>query len=166
MAKAKKSSRKKVSSKRAAKRPSKVERVARKVVNRAVKQATRIAQKTAKQVVRQAAKSVPKNVQRQVVSTVNQAIAPTGFQLVQSNKKLVGEISHFFDKISVAVIEVKDTINEGDAITIEGPQTNLKQKVASMQIEHDKIKSARKGQSVGMKVSGQVRRKDLVYKAL
>lgn len=162
MAKAKKSVKKKVSSKAKKVKTTRVERVARKVV----KQATKIAQKTAKQVVRQAIKSIPKDATRQAMSAVNQAIAPTGFQIVQSNKKLVGEISHFFDKISVAVIEVKDTINEGDAVTIEGPQTNLKQKISSMQIEHDKIKSAKKGQSVGMKVSGPVRRKDLVYKAL
>lgn len=178
MAKAKKSAKRKVSHKAKRVRTTRVERVAKKVVKQAVRQATktarqagRIAQQATKMAVKAAAQAVPprvaKDVRRQVVSTVNQALAPAGLQLVATgNKRLVGEISHFFDKISVAVIEVKDTLNEGDAITIEGPQTNLKQKVASMQIEHDKIKSARKGQSIGMKVSGSVRRKDLVYKAL
>ncbi len=82
----------------------------------------------------------------------------------KTDKKLVGEISHFFDKISVAVVEVKAEMKAGDTILIEGPMTNLKQKVDSMQIEHEKIATAKKGQSVGMKVSGPVRKKDLVYK--
>ena len=82
----------------------------------------------------------------------------------KTDKKLVGEISHFFDKISVAVVEVKSEIKTGDTILIEGPQTNLKQKVGSMQIEHETIASAKKGQSIGMKTSGPVRKKDLVYK--
>ena len=81
-----------------------------------------------------------------------------------AEKKLVGEISHFFDKISVAVVEVKSEIKTGDTILIEGPQTNLKQKVESMQIEHEKVAAAKKGQSIGMKVAGPVRKKDLVYK--
>jgi hypothetical protein len=79
-------------------------------------------------------------------------------------KKLVGEISHFFDKILVAVVEVKSEMKTGDTILIEGPMTNLKQKVDSMQIEHEKVAAAKKGQSIGMKVAGPVRKKDLVYK--
>jgi len=79
-------------------------------------------------------------------------------------KKLIGEISHFFDKISVAVVEVKTEMKTGDTILIEGPLTNLKQKVDSMQIEHEKVAVAKKGQSIGMKVAGPVRKKDLVYK--
>lgn len=81
-----------------------------------------------------------------------------------ANKKLVGEISHFFDKISVAVVEVKSELKVGDTVLIEGPQTNLKQKITSMQIEHSAVQTAKKGQSIGMKVSGPVRKKDLVYK--
>lgn len=81
-----------------------------------------------------------------------------------ADKKLIGEISHFFDKISVAVVEVKSEMKTGDTILIEGPMTNLKQKVDSMQIEHEKVAVAKKGQSIGMKVSGPVRKKDLVYK--
>ncbi|MBI4095610.1 MAG: U32 family peptidase C-terminal domain-containing protein [DPANN group archaeon] len=121
-----------------------VKRVAKKVVKRAVKQAVRVA-----------------------LPAVNKALAPAGLKVVQTaNKRLVGEISHFFDKISVGVIEVKDTIKAGDKISIEGPQTNFTQTVASMQIEHDKIDSAKKGQSVGMKVAKEVRKKDLVYRLI
>lgn len=79
-------------------------------------------------------------------------------------KKLVGKISHFFPKISVAVIEVEAPIKVGDKISIEGPTTKFEQTVESMEVEHKKVKSAKKGDSIGMKVAEKVREKDLVYK--
>jgi translation elongation factor EF-Tu-like GTPase len=76
----------------------------------------------------------------------------------------VGKVSHFYNKINVAVIEVKDTISVGDQIFIKGPTTDIKQTVDSMEIEHEKIKQATAGHSVGMKVKGRVRENDIVYK--
>ncbi len=79
-------------------------------------------------------------------------------------KKKIGVIIHFFDGIGVAVIKLSGTIKLGDQLSIEGATTNLKQKVASMQIEHKTVTQAKKGQSVGMKVKGKVKEKDMVYK--
>jgi translation elongation factor EF-1alpha len=76
----------------------------------------------------------------------------------------VGKVSHFFNKINVAVIEVEDTIAVGDQIFIKGPTTDIKQTIDSMEIEHEKIKQATAGHSVGMKVKGRVRENDIVYK--
>jgi translation elongation factor EF-Tu-like GTPase len=76
----------------------------------------------------------------------------------------VGKVSHFFTKINVAVIEVKDTISVGDQIFIKGPTTDIEQTVDSMEIEHEKVKQVTAGHSVGMKVKGRVRENDIVYK--
>ncbi len=76
----------------------------------------------------------------------------------------VGRVSHFFGNVSVAIIEVTDTISVGDKIVIKGPTTDIEQTVDSMEIEHVKVKQAEAGQSVGMKVKGRVREKDTVYK--
>ncbi len=81
-----------------------------------------------------------------------------------ASKNLVGVVTHFFDKISVAVIEVKAPVAVGDQISIEGPQTNFKMKISSMQVEHKPIKKAKKGDDIGMKTPKPVRAKDLVYK--
>lgn len=81
-----------------------------------------------------------------------------------AEKKLVGEISHFFPKINVAVIEVKAPLKVGDKVSIEGPTTNFQQKIDSMEVEHKKVKAAKKGESIGMKVAEKVRERDLVYK--
>ena len=76
----------------------------------------------------------------------------------------VGRVSHFFGKINVAIIEVKDIISVGDQILIKGPTTDIEQTVDSMEIEHTKVKQAEAGQSIGMKVNARVRENDLVYK--
>ena len=76
----------------------------------------------------------------------------------------VGKVSHFFTKINVAVIELNDTLSVGDKIFIKGPTTDIEQTVDSMEIEHEKIKQATAGHSVGMKVKGRVRANDIVYK--
>jgi len=76
----------------------------------------------------------------------------------------VGKVTHFFSKINVAVIELAATLTVGDRIRIQGPTTNFEQTVESMQIEHANVKTAKAGQSIGLKVKERVREKDTVYK--
>ena len=85
---------------------------------------------------------------------------------MEGDKKKVGVISHFYSKINVAIIELEDTLTQGDMIEIAGPTTNVKQKVDSMQIEHKNVPSAKKGQSIGLLVGDKVKEKDVVYKLL
>jgi len=80
--------------------------------------------------------------------------------------KEIGKVSHFFTKISVAVIELTSTLSVGDRILIKGPTTNFEQTVNSMQIEHENVKVAKAGQSIGLKVDERVREEDTVYKIL
>jgi len=81
-------------------------------------------------------------------------------------KKKIGKISHYYSKIGVAVVDLEDTLVVGDTIEISGPATNVTQTVDSMQIEHENVKQAKKGQSIGMKVSDRVRENDVVYKII
>ena len=76
----------------------------------------------------------------------------------------VGEVSHYFTRISVAVIELTDTISVGDRIAIKGMTTDFEQAVESMQIEHDSIQKAGEGDSIGLKVEDRVRKGDVVYR--
>lgn len=85
----------------------------------------------------------------------------------QAEEMQVGKVTHYFPKISVAVVEVTaGSIKTGDEIRIKGHTTDFRQKVASMQVEHDKVEVAEPGMSVGMKVDEPVRDHDLVYKAV
>ncbi|MBX5328811.1 MAG: translation elongation factor-like protein [Candidatus Bathyarchaeota archaeon] len=78
----------------------------------------------------------------------------------------VGRVTHFFPKISVAVIELTKPLSVGDTILIKGPTTDFEQVVESMQIEHKNVQQAKAGQSIGLKVAERVREKDMVYKKL
>lgn len=76
----------------------------------------------------------------------------------------VGEIIHFFTKINVAIVELTAALAVGDQIIIKGPTTNVEEKVESMQIEHENVQKATRGQSIGLKVNDRVREHDVVYK--
>lgn len=78
-------------------------------------------------------------------------------------KRLIGRVTHYYSKIGVAIIELKDTLTAGDSISIEGPSTNLQETADSMQVEHESVKVANRGNSVGLKVSDKVRPGDNVY---
>ncbi len=79
--------------------------------------------------------------------------------------KLIGKITHYFDKIKVAVIELSGSLSVGDTIRIVGGEnTDFKQEVTSMEVEHKKMKKAKKGQVIGMEVKEKVREGYKVYK--
>lgn len=78
----------------------------------------------------------------------------------------IGKITHFFSKISVAVIELKASLKVGDTIVIKGPTTDFQQVVDSMQIEHENVQTALAGQSIGLRVVQRVRETDAVFKKL
>ena len=84
----------------------------------------------------------------------------------EENVVEIGRITHFFTKISVAVIELTMPLAVGDTIMIKGPTTDFEQPVESMQIEHNNVQRAEAGQSIGLRVAQRVRENDMVYKKL
>ncbi len=84
----------------------------------------------------------------------------------EENVVEVGHITHFFPKISVAVVELTAPLTKGDRILVKGPSTDFEQTVDSMQIEHKDIERAEAGQSVGLKTAQLVKEKDVVYKKM
>lgn len=78
----------------------------------------------------------------------------------------VGKITHYFDKIGVAVVELVDTLKTGDQIRIGGVGKDFQMTVSSMQVEHEQIEEAKKGNTIGMKVDQSVRVGDEVFKLI
>lgn len=68
----------------------------------------------------------------------------------------VGYVTHFYPKISVAIVEVTKELNLGDSIVIEKGNTRVEQTVESMQIEHTPISQAKPGDVIGLKVNERV----------
>lgn len=86
--------------------------------------------------------------------------------LSEENIIEVGRITHFYTRISVAVVELSAPLAVGDTILVKGPNTDFEQVVESMQIEHENIEKAGAGQSIGLKVVQRVREGDIAYKKL
>lgn len=75
----------------------------------------------------------------------------------------IGVVTHFYDRISVAVIQLSGPIWVGDVVQILGRTTEFEQQVGSLQIEHEYIHEAGAGQKVALKVIERVRPRDVVY---
>lgn len=79
-------------------------------------------------------------------------------------EKEIGEVTHYFSKIGVAVVKLKDSLRQGETIHIKGHTSDFTQTVDSMEIEHKKVQLAKKGQSIGLKVKEHAREGDVVYR--
>ena len=80
-------------------------------------------------------------------------------------EELVGVISHYFDKIGVAAINMTGgDLSVGDTIHIKGHTTDITTTVESMQIEHEKVNKAGKGDAVGIRIDEKVREHDQVFR--
>jgi putative protease len=77
---------------------------------------------------------------------------------------LAGKITHFYKAINVAAMDVSDHLEVGNTIHIKGHTTDFEQKIESLQIEHESVTKAEKGQVVGIVVKDYVREHDLVYR--
>ena len=75
----------------------------------------------------------------------------------------VGEITHFFDKISVAVVDLLADLSVNDKIKITG-SNGFEQTVESMQVDHEQIEKAKKGDTVGLKLDNPAKAGDEIYK--
>ncbi len=80
-------------------------------------------------------------------------------------EKLVGVVTHYFDKLKVAVVKAKKDLKLKDKLHfVGGEDTDFKQVITSMQYNHEKIKKALKGKEFGMKVSKIVREGYKIFK--
>lgn len=78
--------------------------------------------------------------------------------------KQIGKVTHYYDKINVAVVELIGNLKVGDAIKIVGHGSEFTQVVNSMQIEHEKLEEAHKDQEIGLQVDKSVKEGDVVFK--
>lgn len=77
----------------------------------------------------------------------------------------IGRVTHYFPKVgATAVLVERDTIRLGDTLYFKGHTTHFKQKVESMQFEHQPILEAISGQEVGIQTKARTREHDLVFK--
>ncbi len=71
--------------------------------------------------------------------------------------KVVGKVSHYFDKIGVAALVLTGPLAVGDTVKVSGHGKDFTQVVSSMQIEHEAVQSGKKGDDVAIKVDQPVK---------
>ncbi len=76
----------------------------------------------------------------------------------------VGEVTHFYNRISVAVVKLSQDMHVGDKLHFLGAHTDFLQEVGSMQIEHEAVDRAKAGTEVAIKVDKRVRRGDSAFR--
>jgi translation elongation factor EF-1alpha len=81
-------------------------------------------------------------------------------------EKHIGQVTHYYGRISVAVLELSGGLKVGDVVHIRGHTTDFTQEVKSMEIEHQKVQSVGPGADVALKVIEQARQGDAVYKVV
>lgn len=77
----------------------------------------------------------------------------------------VGKVTHYYDKLGVAIIDLDNTLSVGDDVKfVRGGEDLFEQKVESIQIEHEKKDTAKKGDVIGLKTNEAVKEGTEVFK--
>lgn len=89
--------------------------------------------------------------------------APIAFNQTQK-LMLTGEVTHYIDKINVAIILLSKSLKQGDTLLIEGENFIATQPIEEMQINRKPVARAKKGAEIGLKVKFEAKVGGRVYK--
>lgn len=78
----------------------------------------------------------------------------------------IGTVSHYYSKLSVAILELAGELKVGDQIRVKGHTSDFEQTVGSMEIEHTDVPIAKKGDVIGLKMVEHAREGDEVFKVV
>ncbi len=81
----------------------------------------------------------------------------------KSARKLVGIVTHFYPRVSVAAVRLVSGVRTGDEIIIEGKTSYSRQSIESMEKSGKHLERASKGETVGIKLKDKARKNDSVY---
>ncbi len=81
----------------------------------------------------------------------------------KSARKLVGIVTHFYPKVSVAAVRLVSDIRIGDEIIVEGKTSYSRQNIETMEKSGKKLERAEKGETVGIRLKDKARKNDSVY---
>lgn len=68
-------------------------------------------------------------------------------------EKQIGTVTHWYDKIGVAVVKLTGKLEKGDRIVVRKNDDELEDTVLSLQIDHSDVSSAKKGDDAAIKLS-------------
>jgi putative protease len=71
--------------------------------------------------------------------------------------KKVGRVTHYYDHIGVAIVELSAALKVGDTIKFEGHGADFEQEVTSLQVDHKSVEKGSAGEVVGLKTDQEVK---------
>ena len=81
----------------------------------------------------------------------------------KAKEKEIGRVSSYFSHVGVAAIKLSGKLKVGDKVHVKGATTDFEIPVKSIQIERKDVKTAKKGDHIGIKVPEKVRPNDRVF---
>ena len=75
----------------------------------------------------------------------------------------IGTVIHYWTGLSVAGVELSDTLKMDDWIHFRGATTDFQQRLTSMQLNHRFVNEGYAGQQVGILVADRVRPGDTIF---
>ena len=90
--------------------------------------------------------------------------APAPERVAAPGEVRVGVVTHYFGHLSVAAVRLERMLRVGDTVRILGHTSDFRQRVDSMQLEHQPVTEAVGGQEIGLRVIEHAREHDVVYK--
>ena len=75
-------------------------------------------------------------------------------------EKPVGKVEHYYPKVQAAAVRLTKKVKVGDQVHIVGHGDDFKEKVTSLQLDHQPIQEGQPGQSVGLWVKERVHEGD------
>jgi len=79
-------------------------------------------------------------------------------------EKEIGKVTHWYDKIGVAVIKLGGVLKKGDRIKIQSGDEEFEETISSMQIDHKDVDQAKKGDEAAVKLSQKAKEGSAVSK--
>jgi len=136
---------------KAKKAKSKVKKGKKKAVKKVKKTKKKGKKKAAKGRKLKAAKSVKKAkpAKKPMTAQRNKAISNASAAVMQ---RLIGKVVHYYDRIGVAIIDLKEPLRVGDMVMLKKGDRIVPQRIESIEIEHASVTSAKRGDIVGVKV--------------
>ncbi|KKS96756.1 hypothetical protein A3B05_00080 [Candidatus Giovannonibacteria bacterium RIFCSPLOWO2_01_FULL_43_160] len=79
-------------------------------------------------------------------------------------EKEIGKITHWYDKLGVAVLDLKGSLKVGNIVKVRKGAEEFEDTIVSMQIDHKNVSSAKKGDEVAVKFSQKTKEGAVIYK--
>ena len=85
--------------------------------------------------------------------------------MAMAKPKQIGTVTHWYDKLGVAVVKLTGKLSKGDAVKVKKGEEEFEDIVSSLQIDHKDVASAKKGDDAAIKLSRRAKEGFGVYSA-